>query len=378
MRLAIDARILYYPKCGIGNYVFNLVKNILILDDSIEIYLFLDNPIHPQYQLPDNPRLKKIIFASSHREKKRWIQKYLPIKLKECKIDIYHATWNWGIPFFKNCPTILTIHDLAPWILGGHFKNKRKEIRYKLRHFISAHLADLIVTDSFTSKEDIIRLLKIKDKKIKVVYLGVDEEFNQEINLLKQTEILLKYNLREKKYLIDPVGIEHPRRNPLVVLEGCYDILKRTNFKLVYTGSFYKESDEYKKLNQRIKELMLEDKVLITGWLFTEELSVLIRSAKIAIIPSLYEGFGLTILECFSCRVPVVASDIKTIHEIAKDAVVFFNPYDYTDLLTKLMKLLEDNNSQLTLIDKGIERLKYFSWQKTAEEMLQIYKNLLQ
>lgn len=378
MRLAIDARILYYPKCGIGNYVFNLVKNLLILDDSLEIFLFSDNPIHPSYKFPNDPRLKVIIFASSKKEKKKWIQRYLPKKLKEYNIDVYHATWNWGVPFLKSCPVVLTIHDLAPWILRGHFKNIRKEMRYKLRHLISARLADLIVSVSFNSKQDIKKLLKIKEQKIKVIYPGLDEEFEQcGIKSSQFGEVLSKYNLQENKYIIVPTGIDHPRRNPHIVLEGCKEILEKEDFKLVYTGNYYKEAEVYKKLIRRIEELSWQRKVIITGWILTPELVALISSAKIAIIPSLYEGFGLPILECFSCGVPLVASNINTIREIAQDGALYFNPYDPKDLFIKLVELLQNNDRLESMVKKGKERVKCFSWRRAANEMLEAYKSLL-
>ena len=381
MKIGFDARILSSPKCGISTYLYNLVKNLLQLRKDLEIFLFSDKEFRSEHKKILNfPQVKKIIFASSKKEKKKWAQKFLPKKLKEYKIDIYHAVWNNAVPFFRNCPCVLTIHDLAPWILGDHFKNKWKEIKYKLQHFFCAHWADVVITDSYNSKKDIVKLCRLKEDKVKVVYLGLDEDFEkEELDKDLEKQILKIYNLEKRCYLIDPAGIDHPRRNPRLVVEGFYRLLKRKNydFYLLFTGNFYKENKVYKYLVKRIKDLGIEKRIIITGWVPTKHLKVLLSNALISIIPSLYEGFGLPILESFFCEVPVITTNRGSIPEIADDAAILIDPYDYESLSKEIEKLIEDNGLREELIKKGKKRLVNFDWRKTAFQILGIYDNLL-
>jgi len=380
MRIGIDARILAHPKCGISSYVYNLVKNYLTLRPSYDIFLFSDNQFYPDNEpLFVSPHLHKVIFASSKKEKKKWAQKFLPHKLKEYNIDIYHATWNEAVPAKRRCPCVLTIHDLAPWILGGHFKNKRKELRYKLRHFLSAHRADIIITVSYKSREDISRICWVNKNKIKVVYLGVDEDFKQKVDENIQDSILERYNLKDKHYFIDTLGIDHPRRNSRFVLEGFYEFLKKNNkdYYLVYTGNFYKESKEYVNLIKRISELNLKERVVITGWIPTQDLIVLLSNAVISIIPSLYEGFCLPLLESFACGVPVIASNRGSIPEVAGGSAVLLEPYDVRGLVESMSRIVRDEICRSDLVGRARKRVADFSWKETAEETLSVYESLM-
>ncbi len=378
MKVGIDARILTYPKCGISTYVCKLVENFINLDKSLQIYLFSDSDFHPQYStLFEYSNVYKVIFASSKKEKKKWAQKFLPAKLKEYKIDIYHATWNTAVPFKKSCPCILTIHDLAPWIVGG-FKNKRKEIRYKLRQFFCAHWADFIITDSYRSKEDIVRLCKVKENKIDVIYLGVDEQFIEDVDGSIKKQVLLSYNLLGKNYIIDPLGIDHPRRNAIFVLEGFFEILRRGfDFYLVYTGNFYREGVQFQSLLRRIKELDVQNRVVITGWVPTDVLKVLLRNAYVSVVPSLYEGFGLPILESFASGVPVIATNRGSIPEIVGDAGILVDAYNFRDFADRLEEIIRKDGLRKELIEKGKERIKLFSWESTAINTLNVYKRIL-
>ena len=379
MRLGIDARIMANKPSGISTYIYNLVKNLLDLDEELEIFLFSDNNFYPFYdRIFNSTRLKKVVLRLTKKEKKKWSRIFLPQKLKEYKIDIYHATWNNAVPFFKGCPCVLTIHDLIPWVLPGHFANRTKALRYKLRHFTCAHLADRVITDSYKSKNDIIRLCKVRETKIKVIYLGWDEEFKKEANAKKVKEVLAKYNLTSKQYLLDPIGIDHPRRNSIFVLEGFNELLKREyhNFKLVYTGNFYPENNQYRNLQGKIRELRLEKKVIITGWIPQEDLIVLLSNAKISIIPSLYEGFCLPVLESFACGIPVIATNRGSIPEVTAEAAILIEPVKYHILADKIELLLKSEILIKNLVEKGKERLNFFCWRKTAYETLAIYKNL--
>lgn len=380
INIGYDARILAHPKCGISTYLYNLALNLLTLEPDINIYLFSDQKLNPQYDvLLNSPRVKSCVFASADKDRKKWAQKYLPGELKVNNIALYHAVWNNAVPFFRPCPCVLTVHDLIPWVLGGHFKNPYKELRYKIQHFICAQSADRIITDSFKSKEDIARLCRVSPDKVAVVYLGVEKEFTGLPDDGFITQILKKYQLDGKKYFIDIVGLDHLRRNPIFVLEAFNELIKRgvNDYQLVYTGKFYPQSKEYKALIAKIDEFGLKDKVVITGWIATDVLRALLVKSLVSIIPSLYEGFGLPILESYACSVPVIATDCGSIPEVASDAALFVKPGEVKDLTDKVIKILDDPDLKRDMVKKGLDRIIFFDWKKCAQETLVIYKNII-
>jgi len=380
MRLGLDARILCYPKCGISTYVYNLAKNLIELDKDLEIFLFSDGTFNPQYDASLNsPRIRKVVFASSKKEKRRWAQKFLPQQLNKYKIDLYHATWNNCVPFRRDCPCVLTIHDLAPWIFRRTFRHIRKEAKYKLKHFLCTHMADLILTDSFKVKQDVSRLCWVKSDKVRAVHLGIEEEFKKEIETNRLRNILAGYKLEQKKYLIDSCGVSHYRRNSIFALEGFYQFLtQRDNqFHLVYTGQIDEKDKQYRSLIKRINQLGLEERVIFTGWVANQELKALISGALVSIIPSLYEGFGLPILEAFASNTPVIATNRGSIPEVAQDAAIIVDPFDSQALGQQIKELIENEELSKKLIARARERLKYFDWRKTASQTLDIYKELV-
>ncbi len=373
MRIGVDARILSHKKCGISTYVHALVCHLLKLNNKLEIVLFSDSDIREEYVFPESNRLLRIILTTQKGKKKQWLQKYLPQALKKYNIDVYHATWNTGIPFPKPCPCVLTIHDLAPWILGSHFKNLYKELRYKISHFLSAHAADYIITDSFVSKTDIQQLCRINFKKIKVIYLG-KEEHQYAINEKESLDFLSKYGLISKNYLIDHAGIDHARRNPLLAL-SVFEIVQRQDrdLFLVFTGNYYPESIEYRKLKSEITKKALDAKVIITGWLSDEELWILLSNAKVALIPSLYEGFCLPLLDAFSAGVPTLTTTCGSLPEIGKDASVQVDPENKEKFVHFARRMLNEQSFRELLVAKGKVRLLDYNWDDTAKKTLAVY-----
>lgn len=380
MRIGFDARILAGKRCGISQYLFNLAQQLLLLDGSIEIILFSTDEILDEYsELLKTNRVKTSIFGKEKKQKKKWAQQLLPKALKEQNIDLYHAVWNNAVPLMRSCPCVLTIHDLAPWILGGHFRNRYKELKYKLQQFICAHSADIILTDSYASRKDISGLCRIPEKKIIVTYLGNNENFTKtEVDDNTSKQILNDYNLNNKQYIIGHAGIEHPRRNAILLVHAFADFVKKHNdFFLVLTGVYLSDSVEHRLLMTAIENYGIKNKVVLTGWVEDKVLFTLISKAKISVIPSLYEGFCLPILDAFTCGTPVISTMCGSLAEIAADAAeLLSNPYDSMVLSQSIKKIIEDDGYHKKLAVKGKERVKCFTWKNTAKNTLDIYRNI--
>ncbi|MBX4205584.1 glycosyltransferase family 4 protein [Candidatus Microgenomates bacterium] len=290
---------------------------------------------------------------------------------------------------------MVTIHDLIPLLYP---KNYPPGLKGKLRYMNQkrkAKNAQAIITDSETSKKDIVRFLQIDPNKIHVVYLAAQSGMKK---LSKQNliEIKKKYNLPEKFVLY--IGDINYNKNIPNLVKAC----KFANLKLVIVG---KQAMELENLGQDLKLIkgpkdwvrfvfgiphpqlahykevldLVENNhdVLRLGFVPVEDLSGIAQLASVYCQPSLYEGFGLPLLEAFSMDLPVVASHTQVLVEIGADACLYADPYDYKDMGEKLKSVIEDKALKNNLIKKGKERLKNFSWIKTAQETYSIYEKTL-
>ena len=170
------------------------------------------------------------------------------------------------------------------------------------------------------------------------------------------------------------VGNISPRKNILALLQAFNKLKKRgIKHKLVIAG---KKDQRYEQVLKTLNELNLGGEVIFTGYVPEEDLPKLYNAADLFVYPSLYEGFGLPILEAMACGTPVVASNVSSLPEVAGDAGLLVNPQDVDALTNAMYKVLTDDKLKESLIDKGLERAKFFSWEKTARETLEVYKEV--
>jgi len=368
MRVGVDARILAHPKSGISTYLINLLKSFLD-EKTVEIILFSDKPIHPTY-LDITDRYESVIFGQKKR--KYWAQFLLPFKLKKYDIDIYHAVWNNGVPIFSSCPAIVNIFDLVPWRVSGYFKKYKKCIKYKLQEYIAAHRACRIITCSQHSKTDIVELLHIVPEKVKVIYLGLEHEFRDEVNQCRKEDIFEKYGIN-KDYIITIGGFDQPRRNARTLVK-IFDLVikKELDIQLVIVG---KPPDENAIENEIIQRL--KDRIIFTEHISQQELDIIISNAHMMVLPSLYEGFGLPVLEAMAYNVPVITTNISSIPEVAGDAAIMLDVDDMEGFVNSIVKLYSDKELRSDLIKKGKMRAGKFNCENAKKQTLQVYKDIM-
>lgn len=333
---------------GIGYYTKNLVEN-LKEDTSIEVQEFTDITQVRQTDIVHYP----------------WF-------------DLYFHT----LPIRKIYPTIVTIHDVIPLIFRAHYPVGLKgKINLRLQKF-SLRSCKHILTDSKTSKTDIGNFLKIKNEKISAIYLAASKDFR----VLTDTKLLYikrKYNLPNRFLLY--VGDANWVKNLPFLIEGFNEIIKQTNLgdiKLVLVGGVFlkkveninhPELESLKIVNRLIDKLHLEDKVIRPGNLTTDELVGFYNLATIYIQPSIYEGFGLPILQAFACGTPVVSSNRGSLPEIGGQSAVYFDPENLKQFTSIIKELVENTSIRNKLSKLGIKQAAKFSWKKTAEETKLVY-----
>lgn len=362
MRIAIDIRMLNYS--GIGTYIENLVKNLSQIDSKNEYILINSGEELPD--LPSNFKFRNIhskVFSLSEHYK-------LPFILKEEGIDIFHFPHFYSL-FFCACKGVVTIHDLIFSIFPAETSMPGR-LYYNLMIKHSLKIAKKIIAVSHNTKRDIMNFFGIPDAKIEVIYEGIDKIFHPIDDRVVLENIKQKYNIDAQFILY--VGLKKPHKN-LSRLIRAFGLWKRSGRKgkLVIVG---KEDVRY-SLKPLVEEFGLNNEVVFTGYIPREDLVLLYNAAEIFVFPSLYEGFGLPVLEAMACGKPIIASNCSSLPEIVGDCAVLINPYDIEEMANVIKVVLDDEKLKRDLSQKALDRSKFFSWSKCAEQTIDVYESVM-
>ena len=294
----------------------------------------------------------------------------------------YFEPFFLALPLYKRYKTVVTVHDLTPIVFPSAFPRGLKgELKWQMQKF-SLKKADAIITDSQSSKRDVVRYAGVRENKVHVVYLSAGEEFTKlktENPILKIRE---KYKLPEKFLLY--VGDVTWNKN----LPRLLDAVLKTDYTLVMVGKNlanenYDRNNPWNHDLNRVNEIVKEQETntrnqfIRLGFVETEDLVKIYNLATAFIMPSLYEGFGLPILEAMSSGCPVITSKEGSLKEVANDAAFFVDAYDMEDIAKGIQKVMSDTKLREELSRRGLEYVKKFSWKKTASDTLSVYRQVL-
>ncbi len=386
MRIGIDARTILNPEkgdaIGVGHYTYQLIRHLLEIDKKNEYVLFFDFHV----------REKDVKKFSSSNVKVRFYpfsdyKKYLPgfyneilgvATLNKEKLDVLHSPSHMSrIPTGYDGKMVVTINDLTALKVPDVLPKVSIVHSIALLNLMTSK-ADKIIAVSQSIKNDIVKNFKHTEEKTEVVHSGFDSRLFEEYESVDGEKILGKYGIKDRYILF--LGTLEPVKNIVRLLEAFRifkDNLKKEkinyDYKLVMAGKRGWLAKEYKQI---AKDLGIHKNVIFTGYVIGDELVPLFRNADFFVLPSLYEGFGSTILEAFATDTPVLASDVSSIPEIAGDAAVLVNPIDTQQIADNMMKLAKDENLRNELRMKGREQLKKFNWEKCARETLGVYESL--
>jgi len=353
-------------RVGVGQYSLSLLKGWQkIASPNIQFTIYLSRP--PQFWLPkENQHFSYRVFGPQ----RFWTQFALPFNLffKKREINVFFSPAHYA-PRFSPTKTVVTIHDLAYFYHPQEFK---KNDLWQLKSWTkySVKKAAKIIAVSKNTKRDLIKFYKIKPKKITVIHNGHDtKRFNKELGLNQIEKIKRKYKINND-YVVY-LGTLQPRKNIETLIKAFPQINKRFNkLKLVIAG---KKGWLYKNIFIQVKKLGLEKRVVFTDFVPDEEVPFLLAGAQLFILPSLYEGFGITALEAMACGVPVLVSRISSLPEVVGNAGHYIeNPQNYSEISQKIIQILENPKLQKELSKKGIRQAQKFSWQKCANETLKV------
>ncbi|RED37057.1 glycosyltransferase involved in cell wall biosynthesis [Paenibacillus sp. VMFN-D1] len=373
--IGIDARKLENNKAGIGNYTYNLIREILEIDEHNTYILYTNNPIPIDFG-KENCILKCLPVKARHRLTQKikspfWQNFNLRNKLIDDRVDIFFSP-NFFKPLFYRGDAFLTIHDLTFITVPKAFSMIQRWYN-RLFLFLSLQGRVEIFTVSNHSKQDILKhYRRIQENNVHITYCAVDtSKFKplSELELDRNELVKKKYGLPDQYILF--VGTIEPRKNLKSLLKSMSYLKQegQSQLPLLICGS---KGAGYQELIEQIEVLELKDHVKFTGYISDEDLPYLYANATLFIYPSLYEGFGIPPLEAMASGVPVITSNTSSIPEVVGEAAICIDPNNEKEMFEKIRLLLNDTQLRDKLIKQGLERATFFRWSNSARRFLSV------
>jgi glycosyltransferase involved in cell wall biosynthesis len=366
MRIGIDARLAYYSRAGIGQYILGLVEGLSKVDERNE-YVILQSR-KDKAILADRPNFsKKWLWTPSHH---RLEQLALPFEITPLRLDILHSP-DFIPPFRRDYRSVITVHDLA-FILYPHFLTQ-ESARYYGQIDRAVRRADHIIADSLSTKRDIISFLGVPESKVTVIYAAANSAYQPIQDEHSLTATSEKYGLHRPFMLF--VSTIEPRKNLPTLLRAYRQLLDhyKLDVRLVVVGQRGWFCGEVFAITETLK---LNEHVLFLGHVPLDDLVLLYNAARVHVHPSFYEGFGLPPLEAMICGTPTIVANVSSLPEVVGDAGLLVAPEDVEAWTVAMWRVLTDESLHSELTEKGLKRAQLFSWEKAARETLRLYQRL--
>lgn len=366
MRIGIDARLVYYSRAGIGQYILQLTDALASQCDRDEFIMLQSRK--DDTTITDHPYFNRAsIWTPSHHPLEQWTLRF---EVNRLSLDLLHSP-DFIPPLSRNCRSVITIHDLA-FLLYPHFLTK-ESARYYGQIDQAVRSADHIIAVSHSTKRDLIRLLGVSERKITVIHEAANKIYRPIDKRIARQRVAQDYGI-DYDYILFVSTIE-PRKN-LPTLIQAYQKLSdsyKCDERLVIAGTKGWLSEE---VFTSIEKLGLKDKVRFLGRVPSEALLHLYNAAILLVHPSFYEGFGLPPLEAMTCGVPVIVSNVSSLPEVVGDAAEMIDPNEADELTVAMHRVLTNEAHRRCMIDKGLKRAANFSWQRAAKETLEVYRRV--
>lgn len=355
-------------RLGSGQVAFNLICQIEKIDHNNNYTVLL-----PNKPMDDLPKERDGFKYKIIKPNKLWTRIALPLALLKSKEkpDLFFSPTHY-LPRFFPVKKIMTVFDLSFLLFPKMFK---KPDLWKLINWTeySVSVADEIITISQNSKKDIIKEYKFNKDKITVALPGFDDQIFKPVhNQLKVNQLLEKYHLPEE-YIIF-IGTLQPRKNLLKLFQAVSRI---EGLNLVVVGKYSGQGREawlFEQILEAPKKLGIAERVFFTNFVPDEELPYLLSEAEVFVLPSLYEGFGIPVVEAMASGTPVIVSNVSSLPEVVGEAGILVNPESVDQLEQAIRLLTTDKKIRDKYAKKGLLRAKKFSWKKMAQEVVKTFE----
>lgn len=370
MKIGIEGRTLQGRRYGVARYTVNLLHHFVEIAPSNEYIVYLSEDIEPLGFSGDCLRLEVV---GSERIPLAWRHLHLPRAMRRERIDV-HFSPSYFLPLFKVCPYVDVVHDLS---FKAHPEWFTRDVRMKFDDLFWRFVtkAERIITVSEHSKSDIIRFLGVDPARISVIYEAADERFRPVRDEELLESVRRKYGLAER--FLFTAGSIHTRRN----LERLILAIGRagrelgtapTLFILGTPAPFSPPVD----IAGATTSAGLDGRVIHREYVSEEDMLLLYNACDMFVYPSIYEGFGLPVIEAMACGAPVACSNVTSLPEVGGDAVEYFDPMDVGEIADAIARVLGNDTLKARLSSAGLERAATFTWQRAAEETLAVFEEV--
>lgn len=376
-RIGIDVTAALTQGGGIGRYTRELVQALVIQETGANFRLFSARPPAALPVPQPLPQADNVDFFPT-RLSERWLYRFwyrlrlpLPVQWKTGKLDLFHSPDFVLPPVNGRIPTLLTVHDLSFIHYPDTFPPALVNYLNQVVPW-SVGRATHILADSRATKDDLLEFWRVSPEKVTVLYSGVNPDFKP-ATVEQETAVREKYNLGNTPYLLG-VGTIQPRKNYQMLIQAFQPVAARFPHNLYIAGG---KGWLYDEMMAEISRQGLDGRVRFIGFVADADLPMLYSGASLFLFPSIYEGFGLPLLEAMACGVPVVTSNVSSLPEVVGETAVQLSPFDKQVWTDAMLNLLLDPLEREKLTSDGFKRVTLFSWQRSANQLLKIYTDLL-
>jgi glycosyltransferase involved in cell wall biosynthesis len=366
MRIAFDGTTLRPGRTGVGYYTEHLLHHLAEQAVDDELIVMSNRPIDTTRPLPARVR----VAASSWRTPRMvWMQTLAPRTLRQIEPDVVHFT-NGMVPLASPVPTVVTIHDMSLTLYPRYHPPRRVLLNRPLVD-LAARRADAIITVSQSAKRDITRLYNLPADRVHVVQEAAAPSFQPVRDSAERDRVRRRYGLADRFILY--VGTIEPRKNLPALIEAFARRHHRGDLphQLVCAGPYGWLSRD---LEDRLERLQIEHAIRFTGYVPFDDLPALYSLAEMFVFPSLYEGFGLPVIEAMACGTPVMTGRVPALAEITGAAAELVDRLDAESIGEAMVGLARSRERRENLSALGLQRAHGFSWQRAARETLDVYR----
>ncbi len=373
MRIAFAGRF-SHPITGAESVPINLLRELITMDSSIEYTLFVGRNVIDAIDFrAENLTLQ--VYSSFWQKpiwNIIWHQLVLPAWVQFSHIDVLFVPHN-RMPMIKNCRQVVVVYDLAEFRVERKYDWVRSLYRQYLLGMGVQH-ADHVITISESSKRDITRFLNISADRIARIYIGGNPEFGRSSKSEARQRLAGRYPI-DGPYFLYVGALEHPNKNLIRLLQAYQQAQLEAGFvhKLLLVGPKRWRSDA---IFAEIERLQLQDKVCWLGYVSKEDLPLIYAAADIFVYISLWEGFGLPVLEAMASGVPVITSNASSLPEVVGDAGIIVDPENIENIAAAMKALAINETLKTQLRQAGLARARMFSWHHSAQSLLKIFQQV--
>ena len=368
MRIGIDARKLH--DYGIGTYIRNLVRELAHIDKDTEYVLFTrPQDVSVAGSLGEN--FRAVPDRSGHYSLSEQIS--IPLGVRRERLDLFHAP-HYVLPALIPSKTVVTIHDCIHLMFPEYLRHRLAYAYARASLYTAAHKSNRVFTVSEQSKRDILRFFNVPPEKIVVTPNAIDNRFSAPPSEEHVTQTRERYQL-SSSYLLY-VGNIKPHKNLERLIEAFHLVRQqgRSELELLIIGD---EISRMQSLRRAVHKYDIHRSVRFLGYVPDKTLAVLYRLASVFVFPSLYEGFGLPPLEAMASGTPVVTSNVSSLPEVVGDAAVLVDPYSAEAIADGIISVLRSTHLRGELRERGLKRVKEYSWARSVQRVREIYGEVL-